>query len=1362
MDLNLIIADASTNPGYTIGRYTWTVIGLIVLATQIPKLKEEGRSKLATLGLILFWVGAGVTPFISSLKGLGDAAGRISAMALAVLALGLVIASLVLAIIGLTQMRGTRRGENSGRGAAVWTIILSVFFIVMGGIGFYTTMNMKELSERAMMAAPGERNSNYSKSKKSLLVESKKFNFKMELPGEGWMEMDPAKINPDLAFMAINNKLNATVNIVAEPIGEMDIPLAAVEEVIRTRALGIAPNATGNNFQDGEIGGRKLRKMELEFPMGFQPMECQFTLFREGGVIYQVIVNYRGKGARRANEKLTGEILRSFTVLDPNFALNTAMGEPKPTVVSKRGGVSVTTHGSGWYAWDSLAEDAPYAEDGALLNLNAAMAVFSYPEIRSEESLDALAFAFARVMDIDFDVARNVSKRRITMDGHPAIEYKLEDEREAGYFWFRIRVTKVEDTAIAVVGWWQADEEPKELIATLDAAQINLESAIPSTEARRPMENGRATFLNALGLHHYIRDRYPNAFSLFKDAAGLDPSDPTYATNSVRATVEGGLTAEGLEYAKTNSEQLEDNAEALALVSLLLLRDGQTEAGVETMNQSLEKQYINSDDLLSVIDALIDLEAHDAAIGIMDKVIEQEKTERYATWQATVYRLAGRPDEALAVLEPYLQDSEMSLIAANELVRIKLDQGLPNEALEHANKHIEFHPEEPDAYEVKLDVLVELGWLPEAKKTAIEALEQFPQNAMLIDYRDWLSTQVGEDDLRLVSAEIEPTPLPEPIAALLEATGSAELSDEWSQRESVYNYRVSGFYFEPGAPFKETVRRSVRINSRRAVEYFSTLSFEFDQQAVKLYVNRIDVYDDQGELVASAKRDTFYLSEQSDSAMATDLTTLHAPVNGLAPGRTLVWEVTMEDISPSTQFQYQQEFLANSYPVMEEIVYITGDVESIAVQASRVTTMTGLSESVRAWRVANAAGTDFQASMPDYKDLLPVVTLGAQGLTWEQITQDYLKDIQAQLAPDESIASMVSGLDLEGLSDQEKVIRLSRLAQDQIVYKALEFGAKARIPDHAKDTWANRYGDCKDLTIVIYQMLKAAGIEAHPLLVSTSDPLVEELPSLDQFNHMVIYVPSMDQPVIDLVDSSFDLKYGPPLGLGGRRALLCDPQQPRVIQIAEYPEVGAKPVAAVDCTLSPAEEKGVVNIKEVLTLHGYYANFMRSHYLNYEPKDYVRIVENQLNSSLAESINLQSVEIRNLDDSELPLVVDIQYQVKMKDADYLDFNPAWKTYYLDISPQSGRKHAYVNDYPFKIETSIAYDGSQIDVSYPNDHVKTEVIEILREEPETGDTMRLARNSVGWPAGKLEVADYYRFYDEIDQAMVSGTHRIAVK
>ena len=125
---------------------------------------------------------------------------------------------------------------------------------------------------------------------------------------------------------------------------------------------------------------------------------------------------------------------------------------------------------------------------------------------------------------------------------------------------------------------------------------------------------------------------------------------------------------------------------------------------------------------------------------------------------------------------------------------------------------------------------------------------------------------------------------------------------------------------------------------------------------------------------------------------------------------------------------------------------------------------------------------------------------------------------------------------------------LARFVQKEVTYKAIEFGRGARIPRAPSDVLRHRYGDCKDHALLLYQLLRNFGVEAQLALVRTGSPIRRELPSLDQFDHMVVYLPASGS-FVDTTNKSADLSRGVTPAIAGKDALGLDAKQPRLVLI---------------------------------------------------------------------------------------------------------------------------------------------------------------------------------------------------------------------
>lgn len=90
--------------------------------------------------------------------------------------------------------------------------------------------------------------------------------------------------------------------------------------------------------------------------------------------------------------------------------------------------------------------------------------------------------------------------------------------------------------------------------------------------------------------------------------------------------------------------------------------------------------------------------------------------------------------------------------------------------------------------------------------------------------------------------------------------------------------------------------------------------------------------------------------------------------------------------------------------------------------------------------------------------------------------------------------------------DADFITRALFFVQNEIRYVGLELGSNSHLPHSPAEVLAKRYGDCKDKSLLLAQILRAGGIQAYPALVSTQTTrgIAEELPSPGVFDHVIV------------------------------------------------------------------------------------------------------------------------------------------------------------------------------------------------------------------------------------------------------------------
>lgn len=138
------------------------------------------------------------------------------------------------------------------------------------------------------------------------------------------------------------------------------------------------------------------------------------------------------------------------------------------------------------------------------------------------------------------------------------------------------------------------------------------------------------------------------------------------------------------------------------------------------------------------------------------------------------------------------------------------------------------------------------------------------------------------------------------------------------------------------------------------------------------------------------------------------------------------------------------------------------------------------------------------------------------------------------------------------VSKEDKILYIIRFVQDEIRYLGFEKGIFAYKPHHPLKVYNQRYGDCKDKSLLLISLLRSQGISAYPLWVNTNilQEVNNRLPNYAAFNHSVVYFEYNGKeyfidPTISLQGGNIDHIYFPNYRIG----LLIKPQEISLLEI---------------------------------------------------------------------------------------------------------------------------------------------------------------------------------------------------------------------
>jgi len=171
--------------------------------------------------------------------------------------------------------------------------------------------------------------------------------------------------------------------------------------------------------------------------------------------------------------------------------------------------------------------------------------------------------------------------------------------------------------------------------------------------------------------------------------------------------------------------------------------------------------------------------------------------------------------------------------------------------------------------------------------------------------------------------------------------------------------------------------------------------------------------------------------------------------------------------------------------------------------------------SLLVWHRDNIPALEPESSMPPVEEFIPaifpVVSIesGADFTSWSGISEWYGGIIEKSMdTSSEEIKNFVIEIIDGAGGDEEKIKRIYDWVKRNIWYLAITLGDHGIVPHDARLCLENRYGDCKDKSVLLTSMLRSCGIDASPVLVRTTDIGVFNPPIVSPayFNHVIVAV----------------------------------------------------------------------------------------------------------------------------------------------------------------------------------------------------------------------------------------------------------------
>lgn len=300
--------------------------------------------------------------------------------------------------------------------------------------------------------------------------------------------------------------------------------------------------------------------------------------------------------------------------------------------------------------------------------------------------------------------------------------------------------------------------------------------------------------------------------------------------------------------------------------------------------------------------------------------------------------------------------------------------------------------------------------------------------------------------------------------------------------------------------------RVMRYESDEAVRDYGNIPTTFNAATDSVVVDEAFVVDAAGDIHVVDPATVQVFPNDTDEIFSDSQTVL-IPLTGLGPGaRALVATTLTTD--RSKDFGPWGAYFSEQFGVPMDSQEISLSWESPELRPQWRSSLEGMVCEERAngvkCRAENVPAYPVDEDVY-YDDVTPQFLVSESG-SWERVREWYRPLFYSAVTGSDAIVRKARELG-EGVDDKRRLVeKIHEFVSGDIRYVGLEHGASAFVPHESELTLSRRYGDCKDKTALMIDLLQQHGVEAHPVLVATSrrDPTPLMIPSQSYFDHLIV------------------------------------------------------------------------------------------------------------------------------------------------------------------------------------------------------------------------------------------------------------------
>ncbi|WP_168194058.1 DUF3857 domain-containing transglutaminase family protein [Pontibacter sp. SGAir0037] len=306
-----------------------------------------------------------------------------------------------------------------------------------------------------------------------------------------------------------------------------------------------------------------------------------------------------------------------------------------------------------------------------------------------------------------------------------------------------------------------------------------------------------------------------------------------------------------------------------------------------------------------------------------------------------------------------------------------------------------------------------------------------------------------------------------------------------------------------------------KIVSEEGVQNNSELKISFDPAYERLALHKVVVWRNGAAInkLDLKKVKTIQREQGMEQRIYDESLTSVLILDDIRVGDVIEYACSVKGGNPVFEGKFFRGFNLQFYDPVDELHYYVVSPQERKInyklyktkQKQAIATING--KTSYTWHVKNVTANATDNDIPAWYDPYPGVYL-SEFNSWQEVVEWALPlyELNEKLA--KGLQAQVDSILTDYKTDEDRLKATLRFVQDDVRYLGMEAGIGGFKPRSPSVVFKERFGDCKDKSLLLVTMLRQMGIKASPALVNTTSrgQVAEVLPSPYAFNHCIVQV----------------------------------------------------------------------------------------------------------------------------------------------------------------------------------------------------------------------------------------------------------------